>query len=1784
MTKRENMDTLPLSQPGLQIDHFKVLRMLGRGGMGEVHLARDTKLGRKVAIKLIRPDRLRSEGAVEGFLFEARATAKLSHPNIVTIHAVGEHEGCPYVALEYLEGQDLGERLQERTFSAQETIRMALPIAEALTEAHRRGILHRDLKPANIVIPRDGRLRIVDFGIAQVLGQPELALDETAPASNRASLIAMQPSGGGTPGYMAPEQWKEQVCSAAVDVWALGVIIFQMCAGRRPFLADNVADLVFEVCRTVPAPALADHAEVPADLDALVSSCLSKDPKARPRASEVAGALRAMLPGATRELADEESPFRGLLPFGEQHTSMFFGRDSEIAAFIERARLHPVLPVVGPSGAGKSSFVQAGVIPRLREQERWLVLALRPGSRPLRSLARRILHPESQSQRSHAPVPKRQTDDMPTMVSPGDTEALADDAKQPAAAAMDDDESFDEALTTDPNDPARTLAIQLLVTPNKLGVLLNELAERHGSKVLLFVDQLEELFTMTEDPSERVAFMEAIASAADDGIDPVRVVFTVRDDYLGRLATSDKVQSALTQVTVIQSLATELLSETLQKPLEACGYRFEDAKLIETMVQQVRGERAGLPLLQFAALQLWEQRDKNKRYLTRRAYEQMGGVAGALARHADGVLDGLTPVELALARELVLQLVTTEHTRRIVSKRDALEGMLADADRVLRRLTDARLITIVKTRGVGASSMLELAHESLIESWGTLARWLDESREERVFLADALQAAKLWDRRGRRRTELWEDRALREALKTLQRCRSVPQIVAEFLKASERAERKRTQQRRRRRFAVVAISLSVAAIALLVTAVIADKEREAREQRNEAQLRRAESLLESAWAALGDDYPLEARSKVRGALEIADSASARALWWRLRTTTLWSRSHRLGMNYQLAYAPDSTTIASARSDKTVGLYDTTTGSWRLLRGHVDQVFSVALSADGKQLASGSWGGLIRLWSTQTGKSTGVLRGHRDGVRALAFAPDGLTLASASEDQTVRLWTLQQHKERSRLKGHAKAVRTVVFSPDGRTVASAGDDKTVLLWTSRNSKLLATLKGHTDSVASLAFSPDGKSLASSSRDGSTRLWDMATHKQRYALLQPGNELRAARFSPDGKRIATASRGGVIRLWSVESRRPLRDLAEGAGGLNDIRFSPDGLRLAVAAVDRTLRVLDLQNTGPRLHATPHPEPVYGLAFSPDDETIATTSRSGDVGLWTTRSGKLNAILSTEASALWAVDFSPDGKQMAVGGSDGLVRLWRRGQLDSYHKIRAHRGTVSALRYSPDGAFIASGGADGVVVLWNAATNQQHASFEGQGGQIYSVVFSPNGEMLASNSSNGSVRIWGVGSGRLLRELAGHQGASFGLAFHPEGRWLASSGGDKMLRLWDPGSGVMRHEHNLPARTYWLDIHPRGDLVALPGADGVVRLYQPSRRKQRNMLGHTFEVNNARFSHDGKVVASVGDDGTLRLWDVASASSRWSAPLMLQSPFRLLRATDGVISMDDGKPSKWPWGPKLRKALLAQGSRAQSDGGDLVCMHTHAGGAEVWSAAKDARISSAALADVEQVIALTGRCVVRSPKGVSLIDASGKLTALPLTGPPTAIAADEQTVFVATAGKALFFDSTGKLLRSQTTSSQVSALSMLPAKSNLKPEDRLVVGFPDGDVSWRAQDGSGLVLHSRAPPLGSVIKLMAGPRDTILVGFSTGLIQLLDARDGALLNMVRMHGKLAHMARSSHTLYAATDLGTFIAWDLSDFELDYCALLRNVWKRVPIQWRRRRAYVAPPPKDHPCNSPPS
>jgi tRNA A-37 threonylcarbamoyl transferase component Bud32 len=283
---------------GTTIDHFRVLDLLGKGGMADVYLAEDTKLGRKVALKMVKRDLLGSLDAVARFQREASLTARFKHPNIVTIHAVGEHGGRPYVALEHLEGETLRERMRRGGLCVDDVLGILISVAEALREAHERNVLHRDLKPDNIHLGTDGRVRVLDFGLAKIVETEDGARAGDAAAGGDGQLCPTsshtRATGvAGTPRYMAPEQWRGELSSPATDVWALGVVAFQLLAGRSPFEQDTLDALAETVTATDSAPPLGtvDH-PASAALGRLVEQCLDKAPSRRPSTADVLAALR----------------------------------------------------------------------------------------------------------------------------------------------------------------------------------------------------------------------------------------------------------------------------------------------------------------------------------------------------------------------------------------------------------------------------------------------------------------------------------------------------------------------------------------------------------------------------------------------------------------------------------------------------------------------------------------------------------------------------------------------------------------------------------------------------------------------------------------------------------------------------------------------------------------------------------------------------------------------------------------------------------------------------------------------------------------------------------------------------------------------------------------------------------------------------------------------------------------------------------------------------------------------------------------------------------------------------------------------------------------------------------------------------------------------------------------------------------------------------------------------------------------------------------------------------
>src|SRR5215467_11959987 len=262
---------------GKQIGHYHVLGHIGRGGMGEVFLAQDTRLGRKVALKLLRTEFTRDEERLRRFQQEARAASALNHPNILTIHDVGEADSQYFIATEYVEGETLRQRIGRSRMSLGQVLDVAAQVAGALTAAHQAGIIHRDIKPENILLRTDGYVKVVDFGLAgRVAGES---------ITTGSGLLA------GTPRYVSPEQARGDPVSPASDIFSFGLVLYDLAAGQHAFPSDSPAATMEAILNREPVAPSARNAAIPAALDRLILRMLAKDAAARPSAHEIAQTL-----------------------------------------------------------------------------------------------------------------------------------------------------------------------------------------------------------------------------------------------------------------------------------------------------------------------------------------------------------------------------------------------------------------------------------------------------------------------------------------------------------------------------------------------------------------------------------------------------------------------------------------------------------------------------------------------------------------------------------------------------------------------------------------------------------------------------------------------------------------------------------------------------------------------------------------------------------------------------------------------------------------------------------------------------------------------------------------------------------------------------------------------------------------------------------------------------------------------------------------------------------------------------------------------------------------------------------------------------------------------------------------------------------------------------------------------------------------------------------------------------------------------------------------------------
>jgi serine/threonine protein kinase/formylglycine-generating enzyme required for sulfatase activity len=776
--------------PPDEFEEYRLVRLLGRGTMGEVYLAHDSLLDRQVAVKFVQA--ASDPAARAEFLDEARAVARLQHPNVVAIFRIAEVAGHPYLVSEYVRGRPLDKL--DRPAPPRQVLEIALDLARALAAAHRSGILHRDVKPANAILTDDGRAKLLDFGLASrvdgaVLEAPVTPPRERKDSDRQAKLVALdstrslrihgpvdsvtdtgggelgsvpgRPSGYlvGTPLYMAPELWRGEPATRRSDLYSLGILLYELLAGTAPHRGIPMAALA-DLLQHHDIPRLGEVAtHVDPALAAIVDRLVERDAGARfASADALVIALEEFAAPPPTAGVPDGNPYRGLAAFESSHESLFFGRRSEIRELVHRVRSDAFVVVGGDSGTGKSSLCRAGVLPWLVEHDGWTRVDVVPGRHPLNSLAA-------------------------------------------ALAAWSD---LEEAA----------LVTQLRDTPDAVARAIRQRAARSsegpGHRLLLFVDQLEELLTLSE-PGEARLVAVALAALAIR-VPSVRVLATARSDFLSRLAMLPGLGDEMARgLYFLRPLTGERIREVIVRPAAAKGVAFESEAVVDTLVEQTEQAPGGLPLLQFALAEVWDTRDASALTIRAESLAAVGGVEGALARHADRLLAGLDGNERDAARRILLRLVTAEGTRARRSESELLtEGSQRGAER-------AALETLVRGRVVVANDAqlggYEIAHEALLVSWGTLQDWLSRGAADHALLMRMAQAAAEWERTKRPRDLLWGRRQLAET-RALDPEACAPREAA-FLLASRAAL---TRMRLRQLAAVALLAIAAVVVGLSIRA------------------------------------------------------------------------------------------------------------------------------------------------------------------------------------------------------------------------------------------------------------------------------------------------------------------------------------------------------------------------------------------------------------------------------------------------------------------------------------------------------------------------------------------------------------------------------------------------------------------------------------------------------------------------------------------------------------------------------------------------------------------------------------------------------------------------------------------------------------------------------------------------------------------------------------------------------------------------------------------------------
>jgi len=1431
---------------GQTIGHYKITEKLGEGGMAEVYLAEDTSLDRKVALKFLSETLRQDEIALKRFIQEAKSAAALDHPFICKIFEAGRIDGQDFIAMEFVPGQSLKERLSEGPLKIEEFFQIAGEISEALEEAHNRKIVHRDLKPANIMLMPGGHIKVMDFGLAKRIPDDAVS-DET-----QQQALTQQGAAVGTLAYMSPEQMGALEADDRSDIFSLGVLFYEALTGVHPFRGETIVETIGAIQRKEAMPPTEHRKEIHQHLSQVVLKMLAKDPRERQQnilelQTELAEALEYSVRQVGRAGRWDRSsqvarkvtplpaslagirPYPGLASFTSRQAEFFFGREMEVKAMWEKLANSQLLGLIGATGSGKSSFLQAGVVPAAPKG--WAIIVATPENRPFSSLAQAL-----------------------------------------AGELTGDVEAVRQLLRFDEDDE---------------GVAVVKRWRKRHEEALIVLDQFEELFTLNPEDGQKkfVHFLHRVVEECD-----CHVLLSMRDDFLLHCHQFEELKAIFDYLTPLLPPTGAALRRALTEPAARFGYEFEDESLVEGMVDAVSGEKAALPMLAFAAAQLWDLRDQEEGLLRRDAHEQIGGVSGALARHAEETLGKIGEHRVSLVRELFRNLITAQGTRA-VRNRDELLSVFEVAQReeaaeVLDQLIDARLLVSYRVLDVEkreeSSRRIEIVHESMLSNWPRLARWLAQDAEGAKLRDDLRQAARMWDQHGRPYDLLWTGTAYKEYEVWREHYPGgLTDLEEDFGKAS--ADQARSRSKRRRYVTAAAIIFLVIGIGA-ITALW-------RQAVDETRRAEAATLLGLAQTDPEGD-PTAAIAYAIASLEMHDTEFARHFVTRV-----------------LTQGP----IAFSRDIEADAL-------------------SLNFSPDGKWLVVGGHGGLHQVWPSD-GSPPIRLAAHGDkGVPWNCFSDDGRFLVSAvlqGENRKAIIWETTRFsavKEAALQPGewipgdypsigwlHPRGIP--IFRVEeggglkGRLVPfEGGEPEDIGVWPRQgrsgtyrygleSSQLLHQVDdrelyvtsglphqpaaprkfGEVEQYADLSFVTENRALSWLANHPSKEMsiWSITgeSGKPLRTFRGPEDRPNQCGIDPKGQWLAwplgTKNRSSVWSLTGPVCKGP-QVLQRGDRGTHSIAVDYDG-RWAAVSDAKAIALWPLRDTYPSLLFQSE-DWLMGVAIDPDGEWVATTG-SGGLRVWslkTTGSQYPRLLYPFDGFSMLGPVVSSNGETLAFRAAGKLVVLPVEGGSPREFAFEglplAGAGGAVGIAIDDSGSMVAlSSGTR--IQLWDLETGETQILDAGDGKPLFSLQFIEEGRLITSGP--GGLRAWDLDTGEseiLIPDRVG--GVS------PDGRYVVGGILDpervaRDVTVFDLESGEswkLPSGDGIIVRPIW---HPSSRALIASDREGAIRIVPIDGGPVHFLYGHS-DFAALAVDKAGKWIASASqNDGTLRLWSMPDLS---------------------------------------------------------------------------------------------------------------------------------------------------------------------------------------------------------------------------------------------------------------------------------------------------------------------------